>query len=128
MDAGPDARPGEEKARRREGELHTLDPGDHPSTYSPVLIVDVSQCKQVTSEEVMDLKSLARGLPSCVLKKVKAMRTLMEKRELRNITKRMRRGQLKAVLQGVSDKRGLNVGINDKHHFRLQTKAGKVYF
>lgn len=82
----------------------------------------------MTSEEVMDLKSLARGLPSCVLKKVKAMRMLMERRELRNITKRMRRGQLKAVLQGVSDKRGPNVGINDKHHFRLQTKAGKVYF
>lgn len=60
------------------------------------------RCKQVTSEEVMDLKSLARGLPSCVLKKVKAMRTLMEKRELRNITKRMRRGQLKAVLQGLA--------------------------
>lgn len=90
-----------------------------------MLIVAVSQCKQVTSEEVMDLKSLARGLPSCVLKKVKAMRMLMDKRELRNITKRMRRGQLKAVLQRVSDEHRLNVGINDKHLFGLQTKAGE---
>lgn len=67
----------------------------------------------MTSEEVMGLKSLVRGLPSCVLKKVKAMRMLMDKRELGNITKRMRRGQLKAMLQGVSDRRGLNDGMND---------------
>lgn len=87
--------------------------GDHPSPESPVLIAGVSQCKQVTSEEVMGLKSLVRGLPSCVLKKVKAMRMLMDKRELRNITKRMRRGQLKAMLQGVSDRPGLSDGMND---------------
>lgn len=85
-----------------------------------VLIVAVSQCKQMTSEEILDLKSLAGGLPSCVLKKVTAMKMLMDKKELRNITRRMRRGQLKAVLQRVSDECGLNARIKDERHIRVQ--------
>lgn len=62
----------------------------------------------MTSEEVLDLKSLASGLPICVLKNVIAMKMLMDKKELRNITNSMRRGQLKAVLQRVSDECRLN--------------------
>lgn len=67
-----------------------------------MLIIAISQCKQMTSEELLDLKSLARGLPSCVLKKVTAMKMLMDKKELRSITRHMRRGQMTAVLQRVS--------------------------
>lgn len=118
MDASSDVRPGEEKAPRREGERHTLDGQDHPSKL-PMLIIAISKCKQMTSEEVLDLKSLALGLPSCVLKNVIAMKMLMDRKELKNITKRMRRGQLKAVLQRVSDECRLNAGIKDEHHITL---------
>lgn len=118
MDAGPDVRAGKEKAPRREGERHTVDGQDHLS-MPPMLIIAISQCKQMTGEEVLDLKSLARGLPSCVLKKVIAMKMLMDKKELRNITKYMKRGQLKAMLQRVSDECRLNAGIKDEHHITI---------
>lgn len=78
-------------------------PEESSRRFSLMLIVPVWQCKQVTGEEVMDLGSLARGLPSCVLKKVKAMKLLIDRKEMRNITERMRKGQLKAVLQRVSE-------------------------
>lgn len=68
----------------------------------------------------MDLKWLARGLPSCVLKKVVDMKMLLDKKELRNITKRMRRGQMKAVLQRVSDECSLNAEEKDGHHIALR--------
>ncbi|XP_071326560.1 otoancorin [Trachinotus anak] len=59
------------------------------------------RCKEVSGEELVALQSVAEGLPSCMLKHVKA-RVILDNREaLRNISKRMRKGQLKAMLQGL---------------------------
>lgn len=69
----------------------------------------------------MDLKSIVRGLPSCVLKKVKPTKILNDKNVLKQITKSMRKSQLKAMLQGVSEEYTLNVGCLDKTWNRKQT-------
>lgn len=53
----------------------------------------------------MALKSVAAGLPSCVLKHVKAKEILHDREALKNMSKQMNRGQLKAMLQGVSEER-----------------------
>lgn len=53
----------------------------------------------------MELKSIVRGLPSCVLKQIKAQEILNDTRALKAISKRMRMPQLKALLQGVSHSR-----------------------
>lgn len=53
----------------------------------------------------MELQSIVRGLPSCVLKKIKAQEILNDGRALKAISKRMRKAQLKALLQGVSHSR-----------------------
>lgn len=120
MDAGPDVRPGEEKAGKEEGKLHAGVPTS-PTCSCSLLIVAISQCKQVSGEELMDLKSLVRGLPSCVLKKVKATKILNDKKALKKITKSMRKSQLKAMLQGVSEEYRLNVGCLDKTWKRKKT-------
>ncbi|XP_041799048.1 otoancorin isoform X2 [Chelmon rostratus] len=59
------------------------------------------KCKKLSGEELMALKSVAAGLPSCVLKHVKAQEILHDEEALRNISKRMNKGQLKAMLQGL---------------------------
>lgn len=61
----------------------------------------VPQCGNISSEELMELQSVVRGLPSCVLKHVKAQEVLNHTKALKNISRRMRKAQLKALLQGV---------------------------
>lgn len=53
----------------------------------------------------MALGSVVEGVPSCVLKHVKAREILNDTEGLKNISKQMRKGQLKAMLQGVSKER-----------------------
>ncbi|XP_022621926.1 otoancorin [Seriola dumerili] len=59
------------------------------------------KCKEVSGEELMALQSVAEGLPSCVLKHMKARVILEDREALKNISKRMRKGQLKAMLEGL---------------------------
>ncbi|XP_047453991.1 otoancorin [Mugil cephalus] len=59
------------------------------------------KCNEVPGEELMALQSVAEGLPSCVFKHVKAQDFLNDTEALVNISKRMRKGQLKAMLQGL---------------------------
>lgn len=53
----------------------------------------------------MELQSIVRGLPSCVLKQIKAQEILNDTWALKAISKQMRKAQLKALLQGVSHSR-----------------------
>ncbi|XP_045900376.1 otoancorin [Micropterus dolomieu] len=59
------------------------------------------KCKEMAGEEVMALQSIAGGLPRCVLKNVKAQQILNDTEALKNISKKMMKGQLKAMLQGL---------------------------
>ncbi|KAM6995321.1 otoancorin [Tautogolabrus adspersus] len=59
------------------------------------------KCKEVSVKELMDLGSIAGGLPRCVLKHVRAQQILSDIEGLKKISKGMRKGQLKAMLQGV---------------------------
>lgn len=52
--------------------------------------------------ELMKLQPVAEGLPNCILKQVKAVEVLNEPEGLKNISKRLSRGQLMAMLVGVS--------------------------
>ncbi|XP_029359266.1 otoancorin [Echeneis naucrates] len=61
------------------------------------------KCKEISGEELRALQSIAEGLPSCVLKHVKARMILKDREVLQNISKRMRKGQLKAMLQGLRE-------------------------
>lgn len=54
----------------------------------------------------MELQSVIRGLPCCVLKHVKAREVLNDMEALKTISRQMRKAQLKALLQGVSNQRG----------------------
>ena len=45
------------------------------------------------------------GLPRCMLKRIRAREILDDPDALRNISKRMKRGQLKTMLMGVSEER-----------------------
>lgn len=58
----------------------------------------------------MALWSVVEGVPSCMLKHVKAQEILNNTEGLKNISMRMRKGQLKAMLQGVSKERGAGNG------------------
>ncbi|XP_060906639.1 uncharacterized protein otoa isoform X2 [Labrus mixtus] len=68
------------------------------------------KCKEVSVKELMDLGSIAGGLPRCVLKRVRAKEILNDIEGLKKISKRMRKGQLKAMLQGVMSE---NVDISE---------------
>ncbi|XP_042279656.1 otoancorin [Thunnus maccoyii] len=57
------------------------------------------KCKKVSYKELKVLQSVMEGVPSCMLKHVEAQEILSDTEGLKNISKRMRRGQLKAVLQ-----------------------------
>ncbi|XP_039662071.1 otoancorin [Perca fluviatilis] len=57
------------------------------------------ECKTVSGKDLIALQSVAEGLPSCVLKHVKEI--LNDTEGLKNISKRMRKGQLMAMLQGL---------------------------
>lgn len=54
----------------------------------------------------MELRSVVRGLPCCVLKHMKAQDVLNDTETLMTISKKMRKAQLKALLQGVSNRGG----------------------
>ncbi|XP_026172964.1 uncharacterized protein LOC113136395 isoform X2 [Mastacembelus armatus] len=58
-------------------------------------------CKEISAKELMALQSVAEGLPSCVLKFVKARDIMNDTEALKNISMQMRMGQLKAMLQGL---------------------------
>lgn len=53
----------------------------------------------------MELQSIVRGVPSCVLKQIKAQEILNDTRALKAISRKMRKAQRKALLQGVSHSR-----------------------
>ncbi len=53
----------------------------------------------------MALRSVAAGLPNCVLKHVDAQEILNDTEALKDISKRLRKGQRKALLQEVSEDR-----------------------
>ncbi|XP_070822799.1 otoancorin-like [Chaetodon trifascialis] len=59
------------------------------------------KCKKLLGEELVALQSVAAGLPSCVLKLVKSKEILHDAEALKNISKQMKKGQLKAMLQGL---------------------------
>ncbi|XP_040901377.1 uncharacterized protein otoa [Toxotes jaculatrix] len=61
------------------------------------------RCKEVSREELMALQPVVGGLPSCVLKHLKAREILNDTEALKNISKGMRKGQLKAMLQGLRE-------------------------
>ncbi|XP_051261887.1 otoancorin isoform X2 [Dicentrarchus labrax] len=61
------------------------------------------KCKNVSGEELKALQTIAGGLPRCLLKKVKAREILNDTEALRNISRSMRKGQLKAMLQGLRE-------------------------
>ncbi|XP_034553551.1 otoancorin [Notolabrus celidotus] len=60
------------------------------------------KCKNVTNEELMDLFPVAGGLPRCLLKQYKARKILNNTEGLEKISKGLRKGQLKSLLQGLS--------------------------
>ncbi|XP_047196884.1 otoancorin [Hippoglossus stenolepis] len=62
---------------------------------------DGKKCKEVTLEELITLQSVVEGLPRCMLKRIRAREILDDPDALRNISKRMRRGQLKTMLMGL---------------------------
>ncbi|KAG7234207.1 hypothetical protein INR49_005526 [Caranx melampygus] len=59
------------------------------------------KCKELSGEELKELQSVAEGLPRCMLKQVKSQVILKDREALRNISRKMRKGQLKAMLQGL---------------------------
>ncbi|TKS82067.1 Otoancorin Precursor [Collichthys lucidus] len=59
------------------------------------------KCAKISGTELKTLQSVARGLPSCMLEQVSASEILNDTEALRNISKRMKKGQLKAMLQGL---------------------------
>ncbi|XP_067365180.1 otoancorin [Channa argus] len=60
-----------------------------------------NKCNEMSAKELMALQSVGEGLPSCVLKQVKARDILNDTEALKNISKGMSKGQLKAMLQGL---------------------------
>uniref|UniRef100_A0A8D3DX92 Otoancorin n=1 Tax=Scophthalmus maximus TaxID=52904 RepID=A0A8D3DX92_SCOMX len=63
--------------------------------------LELKKCKVVSGKDLIDLQSVAEGLPSCVLKHAKAQEILDDPEALKNISKRMGRGKLKAMLHGL---------------------------
>ncbi|MEQ2170580.1 hypothetical protein GOODEAATRI_001767 [Goodea atripinnis] len=61
----------------------------------------IQECSKV-SENLMELQSVAAGLPNCVVRNVKPQDILNNTETLKTISKQMRKGQLKVMLQGVS--------------------------
>ncbi|XP_027142923.1 uncharacterized protein LOC104934470 [Larimichthys crocea] len=59
------------------------------------------KCAKISGTELKTLQSVARGLPSCILEQVSASEILNDTEALKNISKRMKKGQLKAMLQGL---------------------------
>lgn len=60
----------------------------------------------------MALGSVVEGVPICVLKNVKAKEILKDAEGLKNMSMRMKRGQLKAMLQRVSKEYNIIYKLN----------------
>lgn len=87
------------------------------ASHSIVLSFCFPQCNEVSGKELLALQSAAEGLPNCVFKQVKAREILNYTEALKNISKVLSKGQLKAMLQGVSQKKKCkecNIGIVDR--------------
>ncbi|XP_077950908.1 otoancorin isoform X1 [Gasterosteus aculeatus] len=65
-----------------------------------------SKCVDVPIEELVDLQAFAGGLPASALKRVKSLPPFQE--GLKNLTMRMKKGQLVAMLQGLLGEMGLS--------------------
>ncbi|XP_054636910.1 otoancorin [Dunckerocampus dactyliophorus] len=63
------------------------------------------KCQEVSSQQLLQLAPVMKGVPHCALQRVKAWETPKDVEALRNISRRMSRGQRKAVLQGLLEKR-----------------------
>ncbi|KAM3613542.1 uncharacterized protein V6R79_001145 [Siganus canaliculatus] len=61
-----------------------------------------NKCGEKLPEKLSDLRSVARGLPICVFKQLKAQEMLNDTAALKDISRKMRKGQLKAMLQRLS--------------------------
>ncbi|KAG7475667.1 hypothetical protein JOB18_035395 [Solea senegalensis] len=61
------------------------------------------KCKNITHEELKDLKPFARCMPLCVLRRLKAKAIMADQTTLMNITKCLRKGQLMAMFQGLRE-------------------------
>ncbi|XP_011483575.1 uncharacterized protein LOC105355935 isoform X1 [Oryzias latipes] len=62
------------------------------------------KCDEVSGKDLLALQSVAAGLPSCALKNDKVEEILTDKEVLKNMSQQMRKGQLKAMLQGLLGK------------------------
>ncbi|XP_023117628.2 stereocilin [Amphiprion ocellaris] len=65
--------------------------------------MDGKKCKDLSTEDLKALKPIAEGLPRCVLKKMKAKDILDDTAGLKNATQRMKKGKLKAMLEGMEN-------------------------
>ncbi|XP_037309860.2 otoancorin [Pungitius pungitius] len=82
--------------------LKNMGPGVRWTKGQQRAVVDkllCGECADVSIEELVDLQSVAGGLPSSVLKHVKSMPPFAE--GLKNLTMGMKKGQLVAMLQGL---------------------------
>uniref|UniRef100_UPI0037E7AB85 otoancorin n=1 Tax=Semicossyphus pulcher TaxID=241346 RepID=UPI0037E7AB85 len=61
------------------------------------------KCNGVSAKELLELRSVAGGLPRCVLKHVRSKDILHDKENLKNMCNGMKKGQLKAMLQGLRE-------------------------
>ncbi|XP_068616651.1 otoancorin [Brachionichthys hirsutus] len=61
------------------------------------------KCDRKLGKELTDLQSVVSGLPSCVFKNVNIPEILNDTEALLNISKRMRTGQLKAMVQALRE-------------------------
>ncbi|KAM7420815.1 hypothetical protein PAMA_015163 [Pampus argenteus] len=61
------------------------------------------KCKGVSFGELMVLESVVEGVPSCILKHVNAQEILRDTEGLKKISKRMKKSQLQAMLQGLRE-------------------------
>ncbi|XP_054903588.1 uncharacterized protein otoa [Poeciliopsis prolifica] len=62
------------------------------------------KCGGLSGQQLMELQSVAAGLPSCAVRNVKPQDILSNTETLKTISEHMRKGQLTAMLQGLSEK------------------------
>ncbi|XP_014839938.1 PREDICTED: uncharacterized protein LOC106916275 isoform X1 [Poecilia mexicana] len=62
------------------------------------------KCGGLSGQQLMKLQSVVAGLPSCAVRNVKPQDVLNNTETLKTISEQMRKGQLKAMLQGLSEK------------------------
>ncbi|XP_043974208.1 uncharacterized protein otoa isoform X2 [Gambusia affinis] len=61
-------------------------------------------CGGLSGQQLMELQSVAAGLPICAVRNVNPQDILSNTETLKTISEHMRKGQLKAMLQGLSEK------------------------